>query len=189
MTEAPNSFAAAATTAFEAGAANGFPAFLTPVAESSPGNATPYLTSYAAFRAMAADWPGRGELVARLEQVWAESERHNVTIEAMLIGGSFTEPAKPNPGDIDCLMFYRQARTDTEVQAKGLAELQRQAKMIRVDVRFVPLDSDPLALIKSLCYFTILYSMDKQATDQADIRIVRGLLLLDCRSDGQMRAE
>ncbi len=178
----PNAFAAAASACFDEATRNGFPAFLTPVAESSPVNATPYLTSYADFRAAAAKWPGRGGLVARLEQVRAESERHNVIIDAMLIGGSFTELAKPAPGDVDCLMLYRQARPGRAVEAKGLTDLQRRVKAERVDVRFLPLDSDPLALVKALCYFTILYSKDKHAVDQADVRVVRGLLLLDCRA-------
>lgn len=177
----PNAFAAAAYACFEEAAGKGFPAFLTPVAESSPINATPYLSSYASFRGAAAKWPGRSALLDRLEQVRAASERHGVKIEAILIGGSFTELVKPAPADIDCIMFYRRAHPGETVQAKGLAELRRHAKRRHVDVRFLPLDADPLALVKSLCYFTILFSKDKHATDQTDVRVVRGLLLLDCR--------
>ncbi len=179
---APDAFAAAAYACFDEAAAKGFPAFLTRVADSSPINATPYLQSYADFRARAPEWPGRGELVARLEQIRAESEQYNVIIEAILIGGSFTELTKPAPGDVDCLMLYRQARSGRAIQAEGLADLQRRAKAERVDVRFLPLDSDPLVLVKVLCYFTILYSKDKQAAHQADVRVIRGLLLLDCRT-------
>lgn len=130
----------------------------------------------------AAEWPGRIELVRRLEQVRVDSARHNVAIDAILIGGSFNDLANPAPGDVDCLMLYRRARPNRPVGAKGLAELQRRAKVGRVDVRFLPLDTDPLALVKALSYFTILYSKDKHAFDQADVRLVRGLLLLDCRS-------
>lgn len=178
---AAGTFATAAYPFFDEAAKAGFPAFLTDVAVSSPLNATPYLGRYKDFQIAAAEWPGRRELTAALEEVRATSEQHGVTIEAILIGGSFTELSKPAPSDIDCLMLYRQADPARPIQARGLAELRREAKQRDVDVRFLPLDGDPLALVKSLCYLTILFSNDKHAIGNRDIRIVRGLLLLDCR--------
>jgi len=184
MAEAPSDFASAAAACFDEAVRAGFPAFLTPVADSSPLNATPYLAHYAEFRAIARGWSGRGLLLDAMESVRVRSGRHGVAVDAILIGGSFTERANSAPKDIDCVMLYRQTRAGRAADAKALAALRIEAKRRKVDVRFLPLDADPLALIKSLCYFTLLFSKDKHAADRTDVRIVRGLLLLDCRRLG-----
>ena len=44
------------------------------------------------------------------------------------------------------------------VDALGLAELQKRAKAMGADLRFIPVDGNPLVLIKSISYFTRLYS-------------------------------
>lgn len=177
-----NAFALAARPYFEEAEQLGFPVFLTAVADSSPLNASPYLAGYEKLKELAARWRPRHALLVELEDVRTRSQQYGIAVEAILIGGSFTEFSKPAPGDIDCVMFYRQAHVGEPVDAKGLADLRRRAIRRMVDVRFLPLDGDPLALVKSLCYFTILFSKDKHAVDQADVRLVRGLLLLDCRS-------
>jgi hypothetical protein len=160
----------------------GFPAFLTSIAESSPANASPYLCLYEEFRAAASRWSGREPLLAALDRVRSQAETCGVVVEAMLIGGSFVALSNPSPRDVDCLMFYRQAAGDRPVEARRLGELRRQAKGNRVDVRFVPVDGGVLPLIKSVCYFSVLFSMEKQMPQQPRTRDLPGLLLLDCQA-------
>ncbi|MDQ8756908.1 hypothetical protein RCO27_11790 [Sphingosinicella sp. LHD-64] len=177
-----NPFASVSRQTFDEAERQGFPAFVGPVRESSPVNATPYLIRYEDFRTRAAHWPERNELAAALDRVKSHAERLSLVIDAIVIGGSFTELLKPSPKDVDCLMLYRRPGLVEATPANALNELQRSAKEERVDVRFIPIDGDPLILIKCLCYFTVLLSKDKRAKGNWDVRVIRGLMLLDCRS-------
>jgi hypothetical protein len=158
----------------------GFPPFLTTIAESSPLNAAPYLAPYRDFMDIALQWPGRQALIAGLDHVRQSSEEHGIAIDAILLGGSFADLSNAAPRDVDCLLLYRRADSARPVDAPALAELRRSAKRNGVDVRFLPLDADPIPLVKSLCYFTILFCQDK--VEGADARGGRGLVLLDCRN-------
>lgn len=161
---------------FREAAAQGLPPFLTHPGQSTPLNATPYLLRYELFRDIAAGWAGRAGLVAELDTLIRTVEARGLAVEAVLIGGSFTELDKPLVGDIDCLVYYRVGADAAKASLAGLSDIQRGAKARGVDARLVPLDGDPLALVKLTSYFTILYSKHKNAHE-----IVRCLLLLDCR--------
>lgn len=169
-----NPFFDAAEANTEHAISRGLPPFLTDVGQSSPVNATPYFLHYGRFLAEVERWPGgRHRLAWELDAVKARVEALDFDIEAMLIGGSFTELSYAKPSDVDCLIFYR-CRQNADPSL--LADVQRSAKARQVDCRFVPLDGDPLVLLKLTSYFTILYSKRKSANE-----IVRCLLLLDCR--------
>ena len=168
-----NPFFDAAERNFREASENGLPIFLTDARHSTPLNATPYLAHYDVFREAARSWPGRLELVVMLDTVKVEVEQIGFSVEAILIGGSFTTLRTPMPNDIDCLLFYR---LDPDGDPSALAHIQQSARARRVDCRFVPLDGDPLAMLKLTSYFTILYSKRKDHNE-----IVRSLLLLDCR--------
>ncbi|HEX8263306.1 MAG TPA: hypothetical protein VF547_10580, partial [Allosphingosinicella sp.] len=64
----------------------------------------------------------------------------------------------------------------------SLAALEHRGRAAGADVRFVALDGDPAVLIKSVSYYSILYSNDKQNDSELGVRVVRALLLLDCRA-------
>lgn len=157
----------------------GFPPFLTSLAESSPLNAAPYLATYRDFMNIAAQWPGRQALIGALDHVRQSSEGHGIAVDAILLGGSFADRTNAAPRDVDCLMMYRRADSARPVDAQALGELRRSAKRNGVDVRFLPLDADPIPLVKSLCYFTNLFCQAQ--VEGADVRGGRGLVLLDCR--------
>lgn len=167
---------------FREAAARDLPPFLTDTGQSTPLNATPYLLRYELFRDMASQWTGRAGLAAELDMLIQTVEARGLAVDAVLIGGSFTELDKPEIGDIDCLLYYRISADAVEVSLAGLGDIQRAAKSRGVDARLVPLDGDPLALVKLTSYFTILYSKHKNAQE-----IVRCLLLLDCR--GRCRSD
>jgi hypothetical protein len=178
---AGTSFAAMAGAFADRAEAAGFPAFLTPVALSNPLNATPYLLSYERFEAWAGAWPVRRRQVAALGDILRRAEAGGVSVEALFVGGSFTDTANPAPGDLDCLLLYRQADPGRVVDVAALAGLQSVARQEGVDARFIPVDGDPLVLIKTVSYFTLLYAKRKTAPDEPEVRIVRGLLLVDCQ--------
>ncbi len=92
---------------------------------------------------------------------------------AVLIGGSAIGP-KPNPSDLDCVLFYEVI--EGESPSKHLSKLQKQLKSRGIDARLIPIDGDPLLLIKAVSFFTTLYSKNS-----GSLEIVRGLVLLDCR--------
>lgn len=171
-----DTFLGMAEAHFREAVAADLPPFLTHPALSTPLNATPYLVRYPVFREAVRGWPGRERLVSELEGVIRAAEQQNVTVEAILLGGSFTELGKQEIGDIDCLLFYRVALPDQSAGFAMLSAIQVGAKARGVDARFVPVDGDPLVLIKLISYFTVLYSKHKQNNE-----IVRCLLLLDCR--------
>ncbi|HYD36683.1 MAG TPA: hypothetical protein VEA60_03665 [Allosphingosinicella sp.] len=175
------SFREACSLAFDEAEALGFPVFLTASGKSSPVNATPYLAPWARFRAAAAAWPGRGRLVAALERLLGEAEALAAAVDFILIGGSFTEIAGAAPNDLDCILFYRRRDPSARIDVQALAALERRGKAEGADARFVALDGDPAMLIKSVAYYSILYSNDKLREPELGVRVVRALLLIDCR--------
>ena len=174
--EPRNAFLERSEDFFRRAVAADLPIFLTSETESSPLNATPYYARYALFRETVRAWPGREKLVSELDSLIERAERLNLSIQAILLGGSFTELHKTTIGDLDCLLLYQLRDPGETTGLAQLKELQHDSKERGVDARFVPLDGDPLALIKMISYFTFLYS--KRIGDN---EIVRCLLLLDCR--------
>jgi hypothetical protein len=166
---------------FDEAEALGFPVFLTSSAKSSPVNATPYLASWARFRESAARWPGRERLIAALERVLGAARELGATVDFILIGGSFTEIDRPAPGDLDGVLFYRRRDPSARIDVQALAALERSGKAEGADARFVALDGDPAMLLKSVSYYSILYSNDKDREAELGVRVVRALFLLDCR--------
>ena len=99
-------------------------------------------------------------------------------MQAILIGGSFVHPSTPAPRDIDCLMFYRAVAAGA-IDARRLGDVQRKAKRMQVDARFIPTDGPVLPLINAVSYFTTLFSMSR--SEEAPVQHqTRGLVLLDC---------
>jgi nucleotide-binding universal stress UspA family protein len=166
---------------FDEAEALGFPVFLTSSAKSSPINGTPYLAPWARFREAAARWPGRAGLIEALERVRGEAEALGAAVDFILIGGSFTETARPAPGDVDCVLFHRRRDPAARIDPAALAAIERRGKAEGADARFVALDGDPAMLIKSVSYYSILYSNDKHEEHRHGVRVVRALFLLDCR--------
>ena len=151
-----------------------FPPFLGPIQSSTPLNSTPYV-AHLSDAANGEIMPNRADLLQEL--VVAVEELRSLGLEAVaaLLGGSAIG-SKPDPADLDCVIFYR-AR-DQEAAANptlGLAGFQQRMKARRLDLRLVPADGDPLLLIKTVSFFTTLY------TTSPRLDLVRGLVLLDCR--------
>lgn len=161
---------------FRRASQRGFPIFLDGEVGSNAVNSTPYAIDDASFRACFARWPGRNRLIARMDAVRAMAD-NLAAIPLMLVGGSFLDPTRTEPRDVDVLMFYETAGM-REDAAQQLVELRRVARAQGVDVRFIPLGGDKLMLVKVVSFFTTLYNRRKGRDEQ-----VRGLVIVDCVRD------
>jgi hypothetical protein len=157
---------------FKHAAERGFPAFLGPVSGSTPLNATPYVTSLSDVRSGAA-LPHRSDLMQGLVAAVDEMRAHGIEPLAVLIGGSVLD-AKAAARDLDCVIFYSRT-ADLELPAKWLKAAQCRWRDCRLDARLIPADASPLLLIKTVSFFTALYSQNKTSGPHA-----RGLVLIDC---------
>jgi hypothetical protein len=150
-----------------------FPPFVSAEKESTPLNATPYI-AHLSEAGEAGFLSNRAAFIAELRVGLDRLRQLHARPVAALLGGSAIG-AKPDPSDLDCVVFYEQAGIDA-IRVGELLGLQRDLKRGRIDVRFVPMDGDPLILLKTVSFFSTLYSKHAGSAE-----IVRGLVLLDCR--------
>lgn len=158
-----------------AAAALHFPPFVGPERDSTPLNATPYVAHLDDLREgtfLSNRAPFVAELIAALERLGDLG----MAPVAALLGGSAIGP-KPDPGDLDCIIFYEQA-PGQQVRAEGGAAFRSKAKARGLDCRLVPIDGDPVLLLKTVSYFSMLFSKK-----EGSLRIERGLVLIDCRME------
>lgn len=151
----------------------GLPRFSLPIAESSPGNASPWMVDKAAFqRAFGGNALRRGRLSA-LQQAFGDLAQV-VDMQCCLVGGSFVDVANAAPNDLDIVVFYR-ARTEVRFEpGRALQRLTRKFLLDHIDMRFVPCDAEPWLLVKLTSYFTMLYQSRRPGTDDRN----HGLVLL-----------
>jgi hypothetical protein len=151
----------------------GLPRFSLPIAESSPGNASPWMVDNAAFqRAFGGNALRRGRLSA-LQQAFGDLAQV-VDVQCCLVGGSFVDVANAAPNDLDIVVFYR-ARTEVRFEpGRALQRLTRKFLLDHIDMRFVPCDAEPWLLVKLTSYFTMLYQSRRPGTDDRN----HGLVLL-----------
>lgn len=152
----------------------GMPIFLTDARASTPLDASPYYTTYEYFLETVSSWSTRQPLVDALNFTIEEIEDHDLSVVAILIGGSFTQMDVSDVNDIDCVIFYKWGKDTGDGQSRVLTALQKRAKIRKIDARLVPIDGNPIVLIKLISYFTIIYSKSKHSDE-----IVRPLLLLE----------
>jgi hypothetical protein len=151
----------------------GFPPFLGEERDSTPLNASPYVAHVDDLREgrfLSTRGPFLREFTAALDAFG----RFAVRPVAALLGGSAIGP-KPDPGDLDCVVFYEAAGSGPP-QVPALREFLARCKLRGVDMRALPIDGDPLLMLKSVAFFSMLFSKNA-----GDLTIVRGLVLVDCR--------
>ena len=161
---AEQSFAQAVLPWFQMAIESDLRLFQPDVQGSNPLNSSPYLVDFARFRDAFGRSTRRALLVERLQTMLTELEVSGIEIIALLIGGSMVERSR-EPRDIDCAAFYRCSGPAGDVGVR-LAGTARQYLAVGVDVRFVPVDSDPLILIKMTSYFTSLYSATRDGRER-----------------------
>lgn len=147
----------------------GFPAFLRRIEESNPINATPYVVGLSEF--LRSDLPpAKAGLLARLEAALQMLPDIGLRAEIMLIGGSFLM-RDSSPRDLDCVLYYTR---ETE-PVPDLVRWQKDRRASGLDIRLVPMEMDPVMVLKMTLFFGVLYTRGRDAQPQ-----MRGLLLVDC---------
>src|SRR5689334_7468375 len=141
---------------FDSAAVRGFPIFLGDEMQSTPINATPYLSGFDDFLRKARSWPGRTLLVERLQRSVAKISDPSIALAAILAGGRFTDLNIVKPNDIDSLWLYR-SREGQSVDAGAIRAWQLEFKSEGIDARFIPIDGDFALAVKAISFFTILY--------------------------------
>jgi len=151
----------------------GFPIF-PPGGERSatPLNCYPFHVSWTNLRADWAFTKRRAELVESLGTFRRLITDRGINSPGLLIGGSFADRGVEAPRDVDAVTYYA---GELPGEADVLSTLQRQAKReLSIDTRFIPVDTDPMLLIRATAFFSLLYSK-KEGSSQ----ITRPLVFLD----------
>ena len=139
-----------------------FPAFLDGVvASSSPGRGTPYLAQFSEFEDRIRALGSRDQLLAALKSA-LDDLRTACRIHGVLIGGSVLRSSIKVPRDCDAIVFYSlldDIRPEKAVES--LLKISSEVKEIGVDVRLIPVDTNPIDLIKAACYFSVLFAAER----------------------------
>ena len=182
-TAPPISTASFGEESFDAAVRSGLPRFLGKVSESPPEKASPYMTDELGFRQAFDKTPMRRQLLDALDQALSDI-RCIVDVSCCLVGGSFVDPHRPDPRDIDMVVFYRALDSSNYDPARALLHLSRKFKLRSIDARFVPCDAEPWILVKMASFFTSLYH---SARDQSDH--LRGVVLLIPSERSQLKTQ
>ena len=150
-----------------------FPPFVGPERESTPLNASPYVARLDDLRE-GRFLSNREAFVRQFVAVVDELPLFGVRAVAALLGGSAIGP-KPDPGDLDAVIFYESVGGQAP-DAGGLRAHIKSCKARGLDLRVMPIDGDPVITLKTVSFFTMLYSKN-----EGSMTIVRGLVLIDCR--------
>ncbi len=147
----------------------GFPAFVQSIEDSTPINATPYVTTWSDFMRQEFAPPKRA-LVDALQGAIQELLDSGLRAEILLIGGSFLM-SDAVPKDLDCVLYYT-CEPETKIDL-----LRRQAdfRAVGLDMRLLPIEMDPVMVLKTALFFGVLYTRGREASPQ-----LRGLVLVDC---------
>ncbi|MDC7693457.1 hypothetical protein PQU94_04075 [Asticcacaulis sp. DXS10W] len=158
----------------------GFPPYIEAERASSPMNSSPYRISRSDLFGAFCDDTVRIFLLETFEKFAGRLEADGFDIPGALIGGGFVRRlgTQTQPKDIDALVFYRVKEGAPEDAINQLVSRNREARELRLDIRFCPLDADPFTMIKSVSFFSVLYSKK-----EGDLTIRNGLILYDRQRD------
>lgn len=157
----------------------GFPPFLHPEWQSTPVNASPYWVSVSRLVVDVDESQVRSRLVAALIRARENVLRLGLCVDIAMVGGSFVEWGNPEPRDIDCVMFYSLSG-NTSPDTATMRLIEQAANAAGVDMRLTPMDGDPMVLIRTVSFFTMLYMRRRRESDMP-----RAILLVDFRTEFQ----
>lgn len=146
-----------------------FPAFLDSIDAGTPLNATPYIVGLTEFLNCDRDLC-RARLVAQLDRSLNDLRNMGAQPQIVLVGGGFLGPSEA-PKDLDCVVFYE---CETPV-SPGLASWLSKQQHLGLDMRLIPLDTNPILVLKMALFFGALYGRGRGVAPA-----MRGLLLVDC---------
>jgi hypothetical protein len=149
------------TEFYEVGLSKGFPAFFDDQNHSTPLNAAPYVTDLNELLNSLGTNQHRRRLAKELLSALEIAKSGNFIFIHAIFGGTFIDKAVSRPNDIDCAFFYKCRTNASQCDFTKLQISQDQAKNSNIDIRYFPIDADPILAIKAAIFFGILYSCDK----------------------------
>lgn len=155
------------------------PRFKEAIERSGPHESSPHPISWRELRRRVGADARRSALLDRL-QALCRLMTADLRVPCALIGGSFVQADRSHPKDLDCVLYYAM-REAPAVGLEGLQAARRYAAGADIDARFVPLDADPLVLIRMTSFMTSLYHAHRPGARPASPE--PGLLLVsldDC---------
>lgn len=132
-----------------------FPRFRDAIERCGPQQSSPHPMTFSELRRLVEHDARRSELLIRLLALC----RHmagEMRVPCALIGGSFVQPHRAVPKDLDCALYYAM-RDPARTGQDRLRAAWRIAADSGIDARFIPLDADPLVLIRMTAFMTSLY--------------------------------
>lgn len=147
----------------------GFPAFIGDISESNPINATPYVVGLGEFLSESLP-PAKRALRDALSAALGMLPNLGLQAEIIMIGGSFLR-RDSKPRDLDCVVFYSRPGDLTG----DVAAWQAQQKPLGLDLRLIPIEMDPVMVLKTALFFGALYGIDRGGT-----QVMNGVVLVDC---------
>lgn len=142
--------------------AQGVPAFIDAnVPASSPAHGAPFRIDDENLRHLFATNPARTRLVENLQATRTALGQY-ADVHAVLIGGSLVRPSIESPRDVDAVFFYAiRAGADPDKAVPEMAQIASEAKLLGIDLRLVPVDTNPVDLVKAACYFALLFASER----------------------------
>lgn len=126
------------------------------VAQSSPGNSSPYSVALHELKIACAGSRSRARLLAQFLHC-LDCAPVGITITHALIGGSFLDPDVLRPNDIDCALYYR-VDSDSLSSAHSLYAFGQLLRRYCIDARLVPSDAGLDVLVRVTAFVTSLYA-------------------------------
>lgn len=153
--------------------ARGMPRYLEPIERSTPSNSSPWIVGPEGFASAFGGTPARAARVRALERALMKLSKV-ANVECCLVGGSFIDPGEMEPHDLDLVAFYSAHRHTKFELGRALQRLSRSFLLDKIDMRFVPVDASPQAVVKLTVFFTTLYQSHRSPISGVE----RGLVLL-----------
>jgi len=146
----------------------GFPTYCSSESDSHPANSSPYVLDGGSLRKCFSGDVLRLKFIDSLDRLLSRLHGSPQTFPAVLIGGGFIRRLNEGgePKDLDALVFYQcTGELTPESLVSRLTRATPAARRLGLDLRFCPLDADPILLIKSVAFFSTLYSKNKNVLD------------------------
>jgi hypothetical protein len=139
----------------------GLPVFRGPIEQATPLDASPYVVEFSEFMKDFGYSPFRSELLQSLIGGLASMVPVGAVPHLAMIGGSFVDLDLPEPRDLDGAIFYARSQT-CPLNASRLRILQQDLLERRIDIRFMPIDHSLAFLAKTIGFFTLLYTQQRE---------------------------
>ena len=131
------------------------------ISRLSPFSSSPFVLSLDEFL-MTENARSRPDLVQAIQAYLKNLTQIGLQAKFLLIGGSFIDRFDV-ARDVDGVCFYQIDLQDKEGNFKNLPSLfrvQEYGKESGIDMKLVPIDHDPLLMLRAAIYFSVLFSGD-----------------------------